>query len=141
MGKRGISLTILVITIIVMVIIAGAVILNLERNKVLDHSHDSKVLGILDNVQHKVSEVVSKQLLENNKEPLPSDKSLELYFSKIETYDYYTVNTQSIGFPRLDVDGVFIIDNDFNVIYLEDKNYIFPEGTELPKEVISALGL
>ncbi len=136
---KGMSLLVLLITIIVMIIIAGVVIFNVDDSNILERSTDAEISGILDNVQHRVSEVVSAETLETKCEAYPTDMAFSSYFTRVAETDYFKVNLEALDFVKVDTQGFFIIDEEFNVIYLEDEDYIFPEDTEVPQDVIDAL--
>ena len=62
-------------------------------------------------------------------------------FSRIGTTESFRVILYGVGLQVLDTDGVFIIDNEFNVIYLEDRDFIYPEDVIVPETVLTALGM
>lgn len=140
MNKKGFSLVVLIITIIVMIIIAATVVLNLEDTNTINEATESKLSGQLDNVQQKLSEIVSEKMMENKRDLLPSDRKFMNYFTQIGESDYYLVNLEMIGLGAIENEGVYIIDEGFNAYYLEEfEDYILPEDSVVPSEVRNEL--
>lgn len=66
MKKRGISMLILVITIIVMAIIAGTIILNISRNKQMDRAAEIAFKSDIKEFQKSIDTYVQTNLMKNS---------------------------------------------------------------------------
>ncbi|MEG0073458.1 MAG: hypothetical protein RR922_03605 [Clostridia bacterium] len=139
MKKNGMSLIVLVITIIVMIIMAGAVIITLADKEILGEADDSKLTAQLDSVQQVVSDAASKIMLETNEEVMPDDPILQDKFVRINTSGYYKVILKNIGLENIKVDGVYIIDDNYIVTYVKIDGTTIPLESLVPSEIINAV--
>lgn len=82
--KKGISLIVLIITIIVMIILAGAVILSLTRSGIIGNTEEAKIKSNLGSYQHELSLSLADAKRDNKNLDLSSIE--ETTFSGIKQY-------------------------------------------------------
>lgn len=88
MNKKGISLIVLVITIIVMIIIAGAIILSLSSSNVTQRANEATLASDRGNYQASYATKLAEKTTAEN--PSPTVAGTELGF-KTSTYGAWTL--------------------------------------------------
>lgn len=111
-NKKGISLIVLVITIIVMIILAGVVIVSLQKDNPINKAKEAKLLDSVASVRTALSQyVVSMQanVLENNSVEEEINKLLvqegEEEESNKKVIPILKSNAEYIGFKKLDTEN------------------------------------
>lgn len=96
MNKKGISLIVLVITIIVMIIIAGAIILSLSSSNVTQRANLATLMSDRANYQAKYATVLAERTTADN--PSPDVTSADLGFKSNDTRGEWTLVSGEVKF-------------------------------------------
>jgi len=122
--KKGISLIVLVITVIVMIILSGAIIIALNNMKIIGKSEDAVAEHNLNEVKN-IASVAWIEAFENGAKEQSEYKEAvmsALEKNNITEEDYY-------GYAiKVTVDGVEFIDKTTTKDIVLKSNYIIPEG-------------
>ncbi len=135
--RKGISLIVLVITILVMIILAGVVIVSLSKNNPIDRAHTAKNLTNLKAIEEEINLYITTEVGNSKKNlkllPLVRDKQgKEITANNIFTQeDLQKISKElreiifRLQIPFKDLDMEYSIDKvDFSNFFVLDTNYV-----------------
>lgn len=150
MKKNGISLIVLVITIIIMIILAATIIISLESNGVINAAEEAVAKENVSNLQHAVelkkTEIITKRVAEKQNITVTNENILDAfdiiireevavdsdakYISSVRKAPSgvcYKLDVSKIDESAQESTGTYVIDEKCNVYYLaqgEEKEYL-----------------